>query len=144
MLFSLAIDVSMSLLDWLSPTGLIARLASLLVGCLILAFGVALEVAPGVLVVPGEGIVNALARCTGVRFGSMKVIFDVSLMVMATASSFILFGRLNGVGAGTVISALIVGRFVNIFNRRLRLLERLRAMRPDYEAASQEKLDDAA
>lgn len=81
LLFSAAIDVSMSMLSWLSPEGWPARCVSLLAGCVILAFGVALEVAPGVLAVPGEGIVSALSQRTGVRFGSMKVIFDVSLMV---------------------------------------------------------------
>ena len=66
--FSLAIDLSMALLGWLEPVSLPARLVSLLGGCVILAFGLAVEVAPNVLVVPGEGIVRALARRTGLRF----------------------------------------------------------------------------
>lgn len=126
--FSSAIDVSMSLLSWLNPEGIAAQAASLVAGCLILAFGVALEVAPGVLLVPGEGIVRALAIRTKMRFGSMKVIFDVTLMVSAVILSFVLFGRLNGIGIGTVVSALLVGRFVNLFNRRFGFLDRLRAM----------------
>lgn len=63
--FSLAIDL---LLGWLEPVSLPARLVSLLGGCVILAFGLAVEVAPNVLVVPGEGIVRALARRIGLRF----------------------------------------------------------------------------
>lgn len=124
--FSLAIDLSMALLGWLEPVSLPARLVSLLGGCVILAFGLAVEVAPNVLVVPGEGIVRALARRTGLRFGSVKVAFDVTLMLIAAALSFLFFGRLNGLGAGTVVSALIVGRIVNLFNRRLRFLDKLR------------------
>lgn len=133
LLFSAAIDVSMSMLSWLSPEGWPARCVSLLAGCVILAFGVALEVAPGVLAVPGEGIVSALSQRTGVRFGSMKVIFDVSLMVSASVLSLMLFGRLNGVGLGTVVSALLVGRFVNLFNRYLKPLSYLRGLRPAPE-----------
>lgn len=124
--FSLAIDLSMALLGWLEPVSLPARLVSLLGGCVILAFGLAVEVAPNVLVVPGEGIVRALARRTGLRFGSVKVAFDVTLMLIAAALSFLFFGRLNGLGAGTVVSALIVGRIVNLFNRKLRFLDKLR------------------
>lgn len=142
--FSSAIDISMSLLNWLNPVGLAARLASLLGGCIILAFGVALEVAPGVLVVPGEGIVNALSRRTGVRFGTMKVIFDVSLMTTAAALSFVLFGRLNGLGAGTLISALIVGRIVNFFNRYFKPLSCLRRLRETAQAQDKSGYEAAA
>lgn len=124
--FSLSIDLSMALLGWLEPVSLPARLVSLLGGCVILAFGLAVEVAPNVLVVPGEGIVRALARRTGLRFGSVKVAFDVTLMLVAAALSFLFFGQLNGLGAGTVVSALIVGRIVNFFNRKLRFLDKLR------------------
>ncbi len=144
-LFSSAIDVSMSLLGFLQPSGLAAQLASLLAGCVVLAFGVSLEVAPGVLLVPGEGIVQALSRRTGVRFGTMKVIFDVTLMVSAAVLSLILFGRLNGVGVGTVISALLVGKIVNVFNRRSKLLEKLRRMQTaDSGANSPEGRSKAA
>ena len=124
--FSLAIDLSMAMLGWLEPVSLPAKLVRLLGGCVILAFGLAVEVAPNVLVVPGEGIVRALARRTGLRFGSVKVAFDVTLMLVAAALSFLFFGQLNGLGAGTVVSALIVGRIVNFFNRKLRFLDKLR------------------
>ena len=130
LVFSAAIDVSMSLLGWLNPVGIIARVASLILGCAILAFGVALEVAPGVLMVPGEGMVNALARRTGVRFGTTKICFDTSLIIISGILCFILFGGLNGIGVGTIVSALLVGFIVNIFNRHLKLLSKLRSMRP--------------
>ena len=133
LVFSAAIDLSMSLLGWLEPSGLIARCASLLAGCVILAFGVALEVAPDVLLVPGEGIVRAIAYRTRVRFGSVKVGFDVTLMLLAAGLSLLLFRGLNGIGAGTIISALLVGRIVNLFNRRSRLISAVRGLRGSVE-----------
>ena len=51
-----------------------------------------------------------------------KVLFDVSLMASAAAFSFLFFHRLQGLGIGTIIAALIVGRFVNIANKRLPLV----------------------
>ena len=90
--FSSAIDVSMSLLGWLNPSGIAARCLSLLAGCVILAF-------------------------------------DLTLMLSAAALSLILFGRFNGIGAGTVVSALLVGRFVNLFNRCFKPLSALRGLK---------------
>ena len=127
--FSGFLDVSMALLSWLQPAGLAEKLVSLLAGCAVLALGIAIEVAPDILVVPGEGIVRAIALVSGKKFGSVKVAFDVALVLIAVALSLLFFHRLRGMGAGTVISALLVGRLVNLYNRRLPLLARISALR---------------
>lgn len=132
-LFSGLIDVSMALLGFFQPETLPVRLISLLAGCLILAVGITIEVAPDTLVVPGEGIVRALSRVTGKPFGTMKVYFDVTLIVIAVALSFLFFGRLNGIGIGTVISALTVGKFVNIVERHFPLLPYIRSLKEQPE-----------
>lgn len=121
-LFSALIDVSMMLLWWLDAPGIAESAVALLVGCAILGFGVAIEVAPGVLMVPGEGVVRVLSIVTHKRFGSVKVAFDTSLVAIAAVLSFLFFGGLNGIGLGTLVSALIVGRFVNLFNAHVPLL----------------------
>lgn len=125
-LFSVLIDVSMMLLSFFQPEAFGLRIVSLLAGCVILAVGISIEVAPDVLVVPGEGAVRAISKTTGLKFGSVKVYFDVSLIVIASALSFLFFGRLNGVGLGTVISALTVGKFVNIVNFHLPAVRKIR------------------
>ncbi len=123
--FSALIDVSMGLLTWLNPTTLPLQLGSLALGCAILGFGVAVEVAPNVIVVPGEGIVRAIAAVTQKPFGTVKTCFDTTLVAVACIMSFAFFGHLNGLGAGTVISALLVGRLCNLFNRHVPLLARI-------------------
>lgn len=125
-LFSVLIDVSMTLLSFFQPEAFWLRIVSLLAGCVILAVGISIEVAPDVLMVPGEGAVRAISQTTGLKFGSVKVYFDVSLIVIASALSFLFFGRLNGVGLGTVISALTVGKFVNIVNLHLPAVRKIR------------------
>ena len=125
-LFSVLIDVSMTLLSFFQPEAFRLRIVSLLAGCVILAVGISIEVAPDVLVVPGEGAVRAISQTTGLKFGSVKVYFDVSLIVIASALSFLFFGRLNGVGLGTVLSALTVGKFVNIVNLHLPAVRKIR------------------
>ena len=136
-LFSWLIDLSMGILDFFQPEALWARILSLLAGCLILGLGISIEVAPDTIAVPGEGIVRAIARTTGFRFGSVKVGFDLTLIVIAVVLSFLFFGRLNGIGAGTVVSALVVGRIVNVINRRLPLIGWIRSF--SQEQNSKEK-----
>lgn len=124
-LFSFCIDVCMNLLYFFQPDGLILKLAALISGCVILAFGICIEVAPDVLVVPGEGIVKAITQVSHKRFGTVKVCFDVTLVISALTLSFLFFGRLSGMGAGTVISAVLVGRFVNLVNRHIPLIRQI-------------------
>lgn len=115
--FSALIDVSMAALGTFEPTGLAAQLAALLIGCTILAFGIAVEVAPNVIVVPGEGAVRAISSVSAKPFGSCKVAFDVTLVAIALVLSLAFFREIQGLGIGTVVSALLVGRIVNLFNR---------------------------
>ena len=115
--FSALIDVSMAALGTFEPTGLAAQLAALLIGCTILAFGIAVEVAPNVIVVPGEGAVRAISSVSAKPFGSCKVAFDVTLVAIALVLSLAFFWGIQGLGIGTVVSALLVGRIVNLFNR---------------------------
>ena len=132
-LFSSLIDVSMALLGFFQPDTLPVRLISLLVGCAILAVGITIEVAPDTLVVPGEGIVRAISQVSGKRFGTVKVYFDVSLIVIAVVLSLLFFGKLNGIGVGTVVSARIVGTFVNIIDRHFPLLDYIRSLKEQPE-----------
>lgn len=120
--FSALIDVSMSALWWFAPGNIVEELLAVVVGSAILGLGVAIEVAPNVLMVPGEGIVRAISTVCHKRFGSTKVVFDCSLVAIAVVLSLAFFGTLRGVGLGTLISALVVGRFVNFYNTHVPLL----------------------
>lgn len=126
--FSAFIDVSMGLLSWLEISSLPMAVLVLALGCAVLAFGISVEVAPRVLMVPDEGIVQAIAAVTGWRFGNVKVGFDAALVSTALVLSLLFFHRLQGLGAGTILSALAVGRFVNLYNRRLPLISRISAL----------------
>ena len=95
--------------------------------------GISIEVAPDALVVPGEGIVRAISQVSRKRFGTIKVYFDVTLIVIAVVLSLVFFGELNGIGVGTVVSALTVGKFVNIIDRHFPLLDYIRSLKEQPE-----------
>ena len=81
-----------------------------LIGILLVAAGVSLEVKAGVVVLAGEGVVLAICKVlTKIKFGYMKVGFDVTLVVIACILSFTFTGHLQWVREGTVAAALLVG-----------------------------------
>lgn len=126
--FSASIDVFMAMLSFYAPQQLFTRVLSAIAGCIVLAFGISVEVAPDLIMVPGEGIVAAISKVSGRRFGSVKVVFDVTLILIAAALSWVFFGDLVGVGVGTLLSAVSVGQFVNLINRHVPLLQHIRAL----------------
>ena len=126
--FSEFIDVSTRLLGFFEPTWLPVQLLCVVLGCAVLALGISIEVAPNVILVPGEGAVRAIASVCTARFGTVKVCFDLTLVAIALILTFAFFGEVRGLGLGTVISALVVGRLVNLCNTHLPFLESIRRL----------------
>ena len=79
----------------------------------------ALEVTANVVVLAGEGMVLAVCQVFPVKFAAGKVGFDVTLVLLATALSFLFLGHLEGVREGTVVAAICVGMVVKLVNKPL-------------------------
>lgn len=127
-IFSMFVDLGMFMMNWFQPEMFVIRFMSLIIGCIILALGISIEVAPDVIMVPGEGIVKAISDVTHKEFGLIKVYFDVTLIVIASLCSFVFFHSLQGVGLGTIISAITVGKFVSMINRHFPLIQHIRQL----------------
>ena len=80
-----------------------------IVGIILVAAGVSCEVKANVVVLAGEGVVLAVCRKIPIKFGYMKVIFDVTLVVLACVLSLAASGTIQGVREGTVAAAVFVG-----------------------------------
>ena len=138
-LFGYFIDLTMLLFSFVNPTAYIAKLIYLLIGCVILGFGVYMEVLADVAMRPGESFVRAIVQTWHREFGSTKVCFDVSMAVIAAALSFILAHRLDGVREGTVIAALLVGFLARQFGRLLAFVKPM--LFPEDYKTSEGKVD---
>ena len=120
-MFSGAIDVSMWMLSNMQPATLLSKMVSLVAGCAILALGITLEVAANALLVPGEGVVKAIAHVLNRDFGTIKICFDVTTVTLAMLLSLLCFHGLRGIGIGTIVSAVLVGMIVKFYRRVLPL-----------------------
>ena len=57
----------------------------------------------------GEGAMLAISQASGIEFSTVKVIFDISMVIISFAVCMIFIGSLGSVGAGTIIAAVLVG-----------------------------------
>lgn len=91
-----------------------------LIGILLVAAGVSLEVKAGVVVLAGEGVVLSICKAIpSLKFGYMKVGFDVTLVIIACVLSIVFTGHLQGVREGTVAAAVMVGLIAKQFGKVL-------------------------
>ena len=130
-IFSLFIDVSMGLLEGFAPSNPLVSLLAVVAGCATLGLGISIEVAADMLLVPGEGVVKAINRRVGGRFGTVKVMFDLGCVLLAALISVCSMGGIRGLGVGTLVSALIVGRFVNLYNKCLPLIPHVAGLKEE-------------
>lgn len=114
-LFSFFIDLTMSLLGFMQPETYAMKVVSLIVGCLILGFGVFMEMVANVAMLPGEATVRAVSDVFSTDFGKTKIAFDSSMTVIAAILSFIMFKHLDGVREGTIVAAILVGFIARLF-----------------------------
>lgn len=122
--FGLFIDFSMFMLFWLEPSAYVMKVTVLLVGCVILALGIALEVKANAAMMAGEYLVKAITRRFHGEFGYVKLGFDVTLLTIACILSLVFLSDIQGVREGTVVSALLVGPIVHFVNPAYRIFDR--------------------
>ena len=121
--FGYFIDLTMYLFFWVNPENYLVKLIALLAGCIVLGFGVYLEVVADVVMLPGESFVCAIVQTWNTNFGTTKILFDSSMTIIAGVLSFVFFGKLNGVREGTIIAALLVGFIARLFGKHLEFIK---------------------
>ena len=121
--FGYFIDLTMYMFFWVDPQNYVVKLISLLAGCVVLGFGVYMEVLADVVMLPGESFVRAIVQTWNTNFGTTKIIFDSSMTIMAGVLSVLFFGKLNGVREGTIMAALLVGFIARLFGKYLEFVK---------------------
>ena len=122
--FGLFIDFSMFMLFWLQPSAYATQVVVLLVGCVILALGIALEVKANAAMMAGEYFVKTITRRFHGEFGYVKLGFDITLLTIACILSLVFLSDIQGVREGTVVSALLVGPIVHFVSPAYHLFDR--------------------
>ena len=118
-IFSFFIDFSLMLVDFINPAGYVNQMLLLLISCVVVAFGVLLEIQTEIVYLPADGVIVAISKVIKKEFSNVKPFVDTSLVVIAAILSIVFLGYLAGVREGTVISAIIIGPIVKILKKHL-------------------------
>jgi len=116
-IFSVFVDLTMMIVNFLNPAIYFSQFSLLLISCVVMAFGVLLEVKTEVVYIPGDGFIVAISKVLKMEFGKVKPYCDVSFVAIAIILSIVFLGYLAGVREGTVISAFIIGPIVRLFKK---------------------------
>lgn len=90
------------------------QLVMCMLGSLVLGIGISFEIICDATVIPGEGMVIAIANKSKIAFSNIKTIFDVSLVSASALLALLVLNKIVGLREGTIISALLVAQSVKI------------------------------
>lgn len=120
-LFGWFTDVGMLIAGLVPVDSYSMQLVMVVLGIVILGFGVALSVIANVMFNAGEGFVKALSDVTEKNFGDVKIAFDIFSVSLSVVLSLILFGgKVVGLREGTLIASICTGLAVKFFTKRLK------------------------
>lgn len=92
------------------------RLLFLMLAIVLTGVGAALSLEMRIVPNPGDGIVQALSDFFGRNVGFVKNCFDTFSICLTIVLSFAFAGRAIGIGVGTVLAVIGVGRVIALFN----------------------------
>lgn len=118
--FGYLTDLSIWAIQYITYSNYVQQWILCIIGIILVVTGVSFEVTANVVTLAGEGVVLAVCKVFPVKFGYMKVAFDVTLVVISCLLCFIFLKRLEGVREGTVAAAIFVGLISKQINKYLK------------------------
>lgn len=96
--------------------GLVSNLVMLVLAIAVTGVGITMTVNMRLVPNPGDGIVQALAERIGRDQGFTKNLFDVGCVATTCVLCLVSVGHVMGIGLGTIVAMLGVGRTVAVVN----------------------------
>ena len=110
-------DFSVWILRGIKPDTYPEQFFWMIVGCVVLAFGIWIQFRGGVAMLPGEALNRAISYVTGRKYANIKIFVDMLMIAIAAAICLIFLGGLEGVREGSIIAALGVGSCIKFYER---------------------------
>lgn len=114
-------DFSCYLIRNLSVTNYAVQLLYMALSCVVLAFGIWIQLKGNVAMLPGEAMNRAISQVTGKRYENIKIFFDVFYIAASAVLCLVFLGGLKGVREGSIIAALAVGSIIKLIEKIYRV-----------------------
>ncbi|MCI8997865.1 MAG: hypothetical protein HFJ95_02570 [Muribaculaceae bacterium] len=132
--FGALLDINMWITSAIACDTMLWQVLVQLMGCVVLAVGISMEIRCGSVTMPGEGITVAVNKATGIPFAKAKIMVDITLVVIAVALGYMYFGswQWHVVGVGTLIAMVFVGAMVKALDPHFEWFTRVLYYRPGF------------
>ena len=144
-IFGTATDIWRELIPFLNPVvhppgqySMGIRILLFITGFMLNAFGVTLYFKTYFYPQIYEFFVKKISVKYNIRLTVLKYFFDISCLLIAIASSLLLFHRLTGVGIGTIVIACLNGGLIELYDR---VISKNTEIRPRWKEFA-EKFED--
>ena len=97
-------NLSVWLISGITVSGYPMQFVFMLLGCVILALGIWVQLKGGVAMLPGEAMNRAISKITGRRYENIKILFDILYIALSDVISLVFLGKLEGVREGSICS----------------------------------------
>lgn len=101
-----------------TPESFLLKFIIMLISTVFVAIGVFLYVSSGLIPLAPEGFIVAVCSVAKTSFSTVKIIFDVTMVVISMATCLLVIHSLGSVGIGTVAAAVLVGNEVKWLTKR--------------------------
>ena len=97
-----------------------ARFILCIISFFITAIGVFLTITTNIVPVAPDGLTKAVSMKKNIDFGKAKIYFDCIVVIIAAVILIVFNKSIEGIGIGTLLSAIFVGRIVFFMNKNFK------------------------
>lgn len=144
-IFGYFIDFTTWLISPINVPNYFMQWVYMLIGIVLCAVGLYMEVPPGVIMLASEGFLTAMNKVFGFEIGKVKIGLDVTMVVASVLVSIFIMDEtiwpytIQGIREGTFVAMILVGSFMRVLFKHEKLLDKFLKNDVKKEAEAQEK-----
>ena len=113
------------------PDTLPWRISYFIISYVLICIGIALCNRCGLPITPTDLFPRELTAITSFRYSRIKIGFDALCITATAAMTYFALGHISGLGIGTVLAALTMGKVIDIFGTQMDSRFTFRAYLPE-------------
>lgn len=115
--FGYFVNLTAVLLKGIEPGNYFIQIVLIIISILVTSIGVIMFLEMDIVSNAPDGLVVAISEKAGTDFGKVKIAFDFVSVIVAVIISLLFIGNISIIREGTIISALITGKIMNMISK---------------------------